>query len=128
MEAPDTVTEALAFLAAEGYTDELRLDQNGFEREAVDGAHAVRSAVVDYTFRFEGPTDPADEAIVLGVRWPGRGRKGVLVSAFGPDADPESAALLTALAQRSDSWIAYANLDRTASPKNPERAPELGRR
>jgi hypothetical protein len=100
MQAPDTVTEALVFLAAEGYIDELRLHRNGLEFEAAEGIHPVGSAIVDYTFRFEGPTDPADEAIVLGVRWSDRGRKGVLVSAFGHDADPESTALLTALARR----------------------------
>jgi murein DD-endopeptidase MepM/ murein hydrolase activator NlpD len=101
MQAPDTVTEALAFLAGEGYTDELRLHENGLEFDAVEGNHPVRAAIVDYTFRFEGPSDPADEAIVLGVRWSDQGQKGVIVSAFGHDADPESAALLTALVQPS---------------------------
>jgi hypothetical protein len=103
VQAPDTVTEALAFLAGEGYTDELRLNRDGLEFEAAEGTHPVRSAIVDYTFRFEGPSDPADEAIVLGVRWSARGRKGVLVSAFGHEADPESAELLTALVQPSGS-------------------------
>jgi hypothetical protein len=98
-QAPDTVTEALEFLAAEGYTEE-------FSFSAVEALHSATSrsgwrptATVDYTFRFEGPSDPADEAIVLGVRWSESNRKGVVVSAFGPDADPEHAMLLVELAR-----------------------------
>jgi hypothetical protein len=92
-QAPDTVTEALEFLAAEGYS-------------AVEALHSATprrgwrpTATVDYTFRFEGPNDPADEAIVLRVRWSESNRKGVVVSAFGPDADPEHAMLLVELAR-----------------------------
>jgi len=84
--APDTVTEAVRFLNGEGYRDELHLD--------ADGTTAV---VVDYTFRFEGPTDPGDEAIVLGVHYRLDDRKAVLVAAFGPDVDSDSADVLRSL-------------------------------
>ena len=60
MDSPDTVTEAVAFLEAAGYRDTLSV-RNGLDR-----------AVVDYTFRFEGPSDPADEAtdvMVPSDRW-----------------------------------------------------------
>ena len=62
--------------------------------------HPFETAVVDFTFRFEGPSDPGDQAIVLGVSCTAWGRKGIVVSAYGPDADPEEAALLVALAHR----------------------------
>jgi len=97
--APETVTDALAYLAAEGYVDELRLCPGGIARLHDDEVLPAAEAVVDHTFRFEGPSDPADEAIVLGVRCPRWDTKGVLVSAYGPDADPEDAALLTLLAR-----------------------------
>jgi len=84
MDAPETVSEAVAFLEAHGYRDQLRLPRDG-------------QAVVDYTFRFEGPSDPADEAIVLGVSLADGNRRGVIVSAFGPGAEPEDAALLVSL-------------------------------
>jgi hypothetical protein len=99
MPAPDTVTEAVTFLTSEGYTDELKLDPEGLRCSAVEGVVPVQSAVVDYTFRFEGPSDPADEAIVLGVRFPALGVKGMLVSAYGPDADPDCLETLTSLAR-----------------------------
>lgn len=93
--APDTVTEAVEFLQGEGYRDELHLVADGLQCDTVAGTHSVLTAVVDYTFRFEGPSDPADEAIVLGITCADWGLKGVLVSAFGPGA--EHAELLSAL-------------------------------
>ena len=99
MLAPDTVTEAVNYLLAEGYSDEFHLDPDGVRCAAVEGVIHVGSIVVDHTFRFEGPSDPADEAIVLGVRYPALGIKGVLVSAFGPDAPPDCLETLTALAR-----------------------------
>ncbi|HEY2814364.1 MAG TPA: hypothetical protein VGJ03_12935 [Acidimicrobiales bacterium] len=94
---PDTVTEAVQFLTKEGYRDEIRLVAGGLECDGVGGVHDAASAVVDYTFRFEGPSDPGDEAIVLGIDLPKWGRKGVLVSAFGPNADADEADVLRAL-------------------------------
>ncbi len=84
-------------MTAEGYRDELRLVPDGLACDRVAGTHPVSTAIVDYTFRFEGPTDPADEAIVLGIGLPEWDLKGVLVSAFGAEADPDKAVLLSTL-------------------------------
>jgi hypothetical protein len=97
MAAPDTVTEAVAFLADQGYVEDLRLCHGGLESRDHDAPHPAGAAVVDHTFRFEGPSDPADEAIVLGVRCTEWGTKGVIVAAYGPDMEPEEAELLLEL-------------------------------
>ena len=99
--APDTVTEALAFLASQGYVDEFAYSSPGCVSSSDVCDAPVATASVDFSFRFEGQTDPADEAIVIGLRWEDPPRKGVLVSAFGADADPEHAALLVALARNA---------------------------
>jgi hypothetical protein len=99
MDAPETVTEAVTFLESEGYRDELVLRRSGLTCAAEHGSHSLAGAIVDYTFRFEGPSDPADEAIVLGISLPEWNRKGVLVSAFGPTAEPEEAELLASLSR-----------------------------
>lgn len=99
MATPETVTEAVAFLAAEGYVEDLQLCPLGILRAGHEEAHPVGETTVDHTFRFEGPSDPGDEAIVLGVTCGQWGTKGVIVSAYGPDADPEHTAILTALAR-----------------------------
>ena len=96
--SPDTVTEAVSFLASQGYVDDFEIDPRGLACAGVGSIHSLEGAVVDYTFRFEGPSDPADEAIVLGVSCPEWGRKGVIVSAYGPYADSEHIAVLNALA------------------------------
>ena len=101
MDAPDTVTEAVAFLASQGYVDDYRLSPEGIVDASTDATHPVHTAVVDYHFRFEGESDPGDESIVLGIHCADWGRKGVVVSAYGPDADPEEAALLVALTRSS---------------------------
>ena len=52
---------------------------------------------MQHTFRFEGDTDPGDEAIVLGVECPECGIRGIIVSSYGPEASPEFLALLDQL-------------------------------
>ena len=51
--------------------------------------------VVEF-YRFEGPTDPADSAIVYAIESP-NGTKGVLVNAYGVYSDPGSAELVQKL-------------------------------
>jgi hypothetical protein len=94
--AVDTLTEAVAFLQSEGYTTDLVLAR-GSLREASGAEVAPSECTVDYQFRFEGPSDPGDESIVLGVCVRGGATKGILVSAYGKDADPEHVEMLEAL-------------------------------
>jgi hypothetical protein len=101
MDAPETVTEAVELLRSLGYTDDFELSATGLTTAVEVDPHTLESATVDYTFRFEGPSDPGDEAIVLGVTCPDWGRRGVVVSAYGPDVDPEHAELLLALTRGS---------------------------
>ncbi len=85
---PSTVTEAVQWLTANGYTDEL--GPRGAETPAdADHVHEPASLIIEHVFRFEGDSDPGDEAIVLGVYCDGCDIRGIVVSAFGPDADPK---------------------------------------
>lgn len=88
MDAPLTVLDAVRALEALGYTDELQLDGSGITCTACGTRHEPERLVVTHTFRFEGPSDPADEAIVLGVECPACGVKSTVVSAYGPEAEP----------------------------------------
>jgi hypothetical protein len=92
-QAPSTVTEALDLLAAEGYTEDFNLPA----KPACSGcgtAIDLRDSVIERQFRFEGASNPADAAIVLGLHCAACGARGVFVSAYGPDADPELLAQL----------------------------------
>lgn len=89
MESAETVTEAIGLLEADGYRTDFSFTDGTVHCRACGAAHEPARLVVRHTFRFEGDTDPGDEAIVLGVECPACGMRGVVVSAFGPDASPE---------------------------------------
>lgn len=97
MNPPETVTEAIELLRSWGYADDFELAADGLRSDAESSVHDLAGAQVDHTFRFEGMSDPDDEAIVLGVSCPRWGRRGIVVSAYGPSIDPEHAELLSAL-------------------------------
>ena len=101
MITPSTVTEAVVYLRGEGYTDDIEAqvkpDGNALACARTGSAHTAAEAVVEHTFRFEGDSDPGDEAIVLGLSFPSAGIRGVLVSAYGPGADAATAEFLATL-------------------------------
>ncbi len=103
---PDTVTEALTQLGAEGYTADYQL-RDGLLRASAAGTDVrpcpVTDAVVERMYRFEGPSDPGDEMVVFGILDPRTQVRGSLVSAFGSAADPEMLDQLTYLATKVDS-------------------------
>lgn len=94
---PSTVTEAVAYLRAEGYTDDVDLEGTAFTCARTRLSYALDNVIIDHTFRFEGDSDPGDEAIVLGLRYPDTDVRATLVSAFGPGADPATAEFLSRL-------------------------------
>jgi hypothetical protein len=100
VDAPATVTEAIAQLESRGYDSSFMLAEHGFACRSCEREHAPDRLAVDATFRYEGESDPADESIVLGVRCPFCGAKGILVSAYGVDAEPQLLTLLTLIDRR----------------------------
>ena len=98
--APDTVTEAMALLQSEGYTADVLLSADAVVCPACNEVMPLAEAVVERMYRFEGESDPADEMIVLGLSCGSCGQKGLLVSAFGHDADRAHAEALRALTSR----------------------------
>jgi len=91
VDAPSTVTEAVAILREQGYIDDVDLAGTALECVRTGTTCQLPSVIVDLTYRFEGDSDPADEAIVLGLRFPESDVKAILVSAFGPSAEPDVA-------------------------------------
>ena len=98
METAGSVTEAIALLEADGYRSDFSFSAGAAHCGACGQSHQPTQLVVRHTFRFEGDTDPGDEAIVLGIECSACGMRGTVVSAYGPDASPEFMALLAHLA------------------------------
>ncbi len=91
MPAPSTATEAVVYLREQGYTNDVELEGTNIVSGRTNISHALSNVIVDHRFRFEGDSDPADAAIVLGLRYPDTGIRATLVSAFGHGADPATA-------------------------------------
>lgn len=89
-----TVTEALAAFKSQGYTIDFNLTENclvcGEERFAAD-----EFSIMD-VYRYEGNSDPADEATVYAIESK-TGIKGVLVTGYGMSSDSLSDAILRKL-------------------------------
>ncbi len=99
-DAPETVTEAVRLLEVEGYTGELHVGSAGVDCPACRSQHRFDELVADRVFRFEGMSNPDDEAIVIGLSCPACGAKGILVSAYGPGAEPEQLTGIRMIAAR----------------------------
>jgi predicted metal-dependent HD superfamily phosphohydrolase len=99
-DAPDTVVDALARLRELGYTAEAEVQGQSLRCGGCGTEAELTGLVADHVYRFEGMSNPDDEAIVIGVTCPACEAKGVLVSAYGPAADPEELAGVRMVAER----------------------------
>jgi hypothetical protein len=99
-DAPATVLDAVNLLEAEGFGASFLIRAQGLECGACGSLHDVAKAEVVQVYRFEGPSDPDEEAVVYAIRCPLCSKGGTLVSAFGPGADPEVADRLVMLDER----------------------------
>lgn len=78
-----TMSEALEVLAGEGWTESFELNEVG-RIAAGDCSWALNDVKVEQTRRFEGASNPDDEAMILAICAPDE-RRGVLVLPYGPD-------------------------------------------
>ncbi len=80
----ETLSEAVDRLTVAGYEDSFRAEPDGL-RAIVDGVlRRPESLVVEEVVRFEGSSDPADEAMVLALHCREDGIKGTYTVPFGP--------------------------------------------
>jgi hypothetical protein len=93
------VVDAIAELRNRGYLADFAVTRDGRIGCGVCGdTHAPADAIVDAVYRFEGMSDPDDEAVVFGLTCRACGTRGVLVTAYGPAASAEEASVVAALA------------------------------
>ncbi len=84
----DTVSAAVNGLRTRGYVTDFNLEENCL---VCQGArHNVEDFEIVEVYRFEGDSDPADEAVVYAVDG-SKGKKGVLVTGYGASAEGLSA-------------------------------------
>lgn len=87
MPAYDTVSQAIDGLKERGYTLDFNLKTNSLECQGQK--FNPNDFEITEFHRFEGSSDPGDEAIVYAIE-SRNGLKGVLVNAFGVYSEPLS--------------------------------------
>ena len=86
MYAYDTVSEAVNGLRERGYEIDFNLANDCIECQARSIILKPQDFEITEVHRFEGISDPADEAVVYAIQSK-YGDKGVLVNGFGVSAD-----------------------------------------
>src|SRR5688572_9218199 len=92
-----TLSETLSNLKREGYTEDFNLRIDCIDCR--DGKLKIFPADfhVDKVFRFEGQSDPDEQAILYAISSPNHKVKGVLVNSYGLYADPLTNDMLSKL-------------------------------
>jgi hypothetical protein len=80
---PETLTHAIARLHACGYDHDFIAETGGLRDRETGALFAPEDMLVDEIVRFEGITDPGDEAIVCALRDIGCTVRGTLSTAYG---------------------------------------------
>ena len=75
-------------LTRAGYSDTFRGEAGGVRALKAGHVHRPEDLVVESIDRFEGISDPEDEAIVLAVRCPGDGCRGTYTVPYGKNMPP----------------------------------------
>lgn len=86
MYAYDTVAEAVKGLKQRGYTIDFNLEADRIFCDKTPLTLKPNDFEITEFYRFEGPSDPADEAAVYAIT-ARDGRKGVVVTGFGISAE-----------------------------------------
>jgi hypothetical protein len=90
----ETVTEAVEDLKKRGFTMDFTLDENCIVCH--DDQFDPDNFEIVEVYRFEGDSDPGDEAVVYAIEST-KGHKGVLVNGYGPSSESMSTEMVKKL-------------------------------
>jgi len=89
-----SLSEIVDRLTKSGYTDTFRGEAGGIRAAQAGHLHAPEDLVIDSIDRFEGVTDPEEEAIVLAISSRTDGCRGTYVSPYGKNMPATDARLI----------------------------------
>jgi hypothetical protein len=96
----ETLSEAMARLAAAGYAESFRAEGSGLRAVSSGCEHEPESLVIEDILRFEGVSDPEDEAVLFALRCDRHGTRGTYAVAYGPSIDALDAEMVRRLTDR----------------------------
>jgi len=90
----DTVSKAIEALHAQGYTTDFNIEDDNLVCN--QGKFDTANFEIEDVYRYEGNSDPADEAAVYAIK-SSNGLKGILVTGYGASAEDVSVEILEKL-------------------------------
>jgi hypothetical protein len=115
----DTIVGTLARLREDGFVGDFVLEPEdippGLWCRSCGRRHLPERTNIAAVHRFEGPSSPEDEALLLALVCPRCGAKGTVVTGYGPIAAPEEAELLSALGTRASSRFPHVLAGRSST-------------
>ncbi|MGE5521079.1 MAG: phosphoribosylpyrophosphate synthetase [Candidatus Dadabacteria bacterium] len=98
-----TLSETVNGLKREGYDHDFNLKEECLICHETNVQLSPAEFEIDAVFRFEGESNPDDEAVVYAISSPVHGIKGVLVNAYGIYGESTSDALVEKLEKNNKS-------------------------
>ena len=102
MNTMTTLSEITSLLKERGYTIDFNLKQNCIECSGNLLKIFAGEFLVDKHYRFEGPSDPGDEAIVYAISSSKYNLKGVLVNGYGISSSSITDEMIKALDEKKE--------------------------
>ena len=96
----ETLSQAQNRLTAEGFVDDLVADDGQLRSAGTDKHHHVDDLVAAELIRFEGDSDPDDEALLVAVASRDGEPIGTFTVPYGPNTSADQSDILTRLHQR----------------------------
>ncbi len=117
-----TVSEVLNQLKQDGYTHDFNLADNCLVCHGNYLQVYPDEFVVDTVYRFEGESDPGDEAVIYAISSEKHNLKGTLVNGYGVYSDEVGEALVRTLQAKTAGAGQQEVVDRSnrATPQRPE--------
>ena len=100
----ETMADALRRFEGRGYTDEFRAEREGLRSVRSGRVYPPESLIVDDVARFEGASDPGEEATVFALRSEAEGIRGTYTVTFGPAMDAADAGMVPRLKEGRRSF------------------------
>lgn len=94
--AMETLSEATSRLARAGYEEDYHAHDGRLVCGQCGTAHDPAQMAIDEIVRFEGASDPGDEAIVYALD-AGCGHRGIYLAAYGAEATTDDITVVRAL-------------------------------
>jgi hypothetical protein len=89
------LSEVVDRLTQSGYTDSFRGEADGVRALKANLLHQPEELVVEAIERFEGVTDPGEEAIVLAIRCRTHGCRGTYITPYGKNMSTTDARFIS---------------------------------